>query len=226
MSWKDVRAGALSVLDPTGAVLPAHGASTEGGSSLSERLVALNTALGAIADSPPSSLSLEAAKAQKKLSSLRLAAVMGSFFSAALSAVLAVFSLAADTRWPVLVISLLSVFASVAITAFLGALRLSLARRMRHDSLYAEFQRLASQRVWDLETARLVRLSETNPDAARTLLLQIVTEYEQATKVRSGAQNVKREPVTARQLMQTAGPSNPVRKTLTMMVSDLQERRA
>lgn len=152
---------------------------------------------------------------------------MVSFTSATLSTGLALFSLAADTRWPVLVISLLSALALVAITVFLGAFRISLTRRMRHDSdLYSELYSLANQRVEDLSTARLVRLSETDPDAARTLLLQIVAEYGQASGIRSGAEEVNQPPDTARRLMQTAGPSHPVRQTLTMMVSDLQERRA
>ncbi|MFE2879209.1 hypothetical protein ACFXG6_32870 [Streptomyces roseus] len=227
MAWRDVRAGALSVLDPTGAVFPAHRGSVDDDSDLTDRLTALNTMLGAVADVSPTPPEPERSKARKKLSSLRLVAVMVSFTSATASTGLAAFSLVADTRWPVLVITLLSALALVAIVVFLAAFRLSLTRRVRQDSaFYAALHSLASQRVEDLSTARLVRLSETDPDAARALLVQIVAEYGHASGIRSGEAEADQPPDTARRLMQAAGPSNPVRQTLTMMVSDLQERRA
>ncbi|MFB6865628.1 hypothetical protein ACFCZQ_29435 [Streptomyces virginiae] len=206
-------------------MFPAHSESVDDGSDLSKRLTALNTMLAAVADSTPAHQGARARATRKKLSSLRLAAVMGSFISAGLSTGLAAFSLAADTRWPVIVIILLSALALVAITVFLAALRFSLTRRVRREGhLYAELHSLASQRVEDLATARLVRLSETDPDAARTLLLQIVAEYYgQASGLVGGPERVG-TPDTARQLMRTAGPSNPVRQTLNQMVSDLQER--
>ncbi|MEU6060618.1 hypothetical protein [Streptomyces sp. NPDC047097] len=228
MAWKkNVRAGVLSILAPTGASPPTHYVSEGCSGDLNGRLEELNALLSAITSTMPEAKGPADSKAHKRLSSLRLAAVMGSFVSAAVSAGLAAVALAADTRWPILVIGLVSAFSLVAVAFFLAALRFSLDRRMRRNSeLYATLHSLADERVEDLTVNRLVRKSQTDPTAALTLLMQIVAEYGQASGLRDGTADADHHHDTARRVMQSVDPSHPVKQTLTLMVSDLQEKSA
>ncbi|WP_158786418.1 hypothetical protein VM636_14050 [Streptomyces sp. SCSIO 75703] len=231
MSWRDVRAGALSVLDPTGAVFPAHRTGAGPGPGLGERLAAVNAALDTASRLPvaPAEDGTDARQMRDALATLRLVAVTVSFTSAALSAVLAVLALVVDSRWPVVVIVVLSAVTLSSLAAFLCALRHALARRGRRGrALYSELRALAFKRVEELDTAQLMRQSERDHEMARALLFRILTEYEEASAARGAPGTLRPVPTphTARRLMRSASPTHPVRQALHMMVADLQEKSA
>ncbi|MFF5306715.1 hypothetical protein ACFY5F_45910 [Streptomyces sp. NPDC013161] len=164
----------------------------------------------------------------KDLSLLRLAAVRFSFVSAVVT-VLCLPALAFDIQWPLILVGVASIAATVLIITFFAALRRAITARAaqeeeEHQRMKAVLEGIALARVEDMETRKLLERSKNSPELTSALLARIVTEYTADEQQAGGAGSPERERSRTRSLshvLRAAGPQHPLAIVLRRLASDV-----
>ncbi|MET9516532.1 hypothetical protein [Streptomyces sp. NPDC002994] len=227
-------AGMLSVLDPTGRVLPAR-PSVQSATSRTfdegvEALIAALSVVEAEEEKASEGGARGISDTHRPLSKLRITAVTGSFLCAVSTLVLCTIAMASDTAWPLIAVSAISASATLAIALFFAVLRWTLARQAlalkNAQAMRAVLRQMAESKVADLETKQLLRLSQDNPELANAILGEIMTEYTDAEQSpgRHSSQGDGRG-ISVEHLMQAASVNHVVARTLRRLASDVSEAR-